>query len=228
MKNIVVTGANRGIGLEISKQLIEAGHHVIFTSRTESKGAAALKTIDPDGSHSALYILDIGDQQSILNFTKKIKSDYDHIDVLINNAGIFADGNQMTHNIDMGMLEKTLQTNLYGPILLSKELIPILKKSDDPRIVNVSSGMGAINDLAGGYPAYRISKTSLNAFTINLAAELSDFKINAVCPGWVRTDMGGAGASRSVEQGAETPVWLALDSAVKSGKFHRDKRVIDW
>jgi len=124
-----------------------------------------------------------------------------------------------------------MKTNFMGPVRTSKYFMPLLKKSADARIINLSSGMGELSSLqSGGYGAYRLSKTSLNAFTILLASELQQegIKVFALCPGWVQTDMGGKGATRSVEKGAETAVWLATDKQSLNGKFYRDKKVIDW
>ncbi len=227
MKTIIVTGGNRGIGKEIVRQLAQLGHQVILTTRDLDKGREVLKELESENQVS-IEQLDVSSFQSIDQFVASIESKYEKVDVLINNAGIYIDGKDLTYNIDLNKLEQTLQTNLYGPIALSKGLVPLLQKSNDPRIINVSSGMGATTDIAGGYPSYRISKAALNAFTINLAAELRDFKINAVCPGWVQTDMGGSSATRPVEKGAETPVWLALDDQVTTGKFWRDKQIIPW
>ena len=122
-----------------------------------------------------------------------------------------------------------MDANFFGPWELIKTLKPLLSKSDDPRIINMSSGMGALNELKrGGYAGYRTSKTALNALTIQLASELDDIKINAMCPGWVKTEMGGSEAEREVEKGAETAVWLATNDVIPSGKFLRDKEVIEW
>lgn len=228
MKTIVVTGGNRGIGKEIVKQLSSQGHQVILTARDKQKGLEVQKEFAEQGLDVSFEQLDVSSYDSIDKFVSSISSQYEKIDVLINNAGLFIDGNKNTYNIDLDNLEQTMRTNVYGPIALTKGLISLLEKSNDPRIINISSGMGAIDDIAGGYPSYRISKTALNSFTINLSKELSNFKINAVCPGWVRTDMGGSSATRPVEKGAETPVWLALDNSVTTGKFWRDKQVIPW
>lgn len=139
-------------------------------------------------------------------------------------------GNASMCSFDLSEINDAMNTNFMGPIRMSKFLLPLLKKSDDARIINLSSGMGELSSLrSGGYGAYRLSKTSLNAFTILLASELeSAVKVFAMCPGWVQTDMGGKGAPRTVAQGAETAVWLATDSKPVTGKFYRDKKVIDW
>ncbi len=229
MKNIVVTGANRGIGNEIAKQLAKKGHHIILVTRDEAKGKVVLNQFKwNDLNNVALFMGDMSSSKSLEALSKELHQNYDRVDVLINNAAIYEDGNYQTSNVPISLIEKTMRTNLLGPIELTQHLIPLLEKSEDPRIINVSSGMGAFDSLSGGYPSYRLSKTALNAFTANLASEFPSFKITAVCPGWVKTDMGGAGANRHVEKGAETPVWLAESNDVQSGKFYRDKTIIPW
>ncbi|MEQ8926314.1 MAG: SDR family NAD(P)-dependent oxidoreductase, partial [Fulvivirga sp.] len=132
--------------------------------------------------------------------------------------------------VDMDTVRRTMQINLYGPMDLSKTLLNLLKGSAEGRIINISSGLGAMNEMAGGHPSYRLSKVGLNAFTKILSSDLSDtnIKVNSMCPGWVKTDMGGKGAQRSVEQGADTAVWLATAEDIPNGKFLRDRKVIEW
>ncbi|WP_258102736.1 SDR family NAD(P)-dependent oxidoreductase [Marinoscillum sp. MHG1-6] len=225
-KRIVITGSNRGIGFEIARQLAVLGHEIIFTARNTSKGLEAEKQLADYDVH--FFQLDLEEPESIETFVHALGRHADHVDVLINNAAILKDSDYHLRNLPMEVLDRMLQVNLKGPILLTQLLLPYLLKSIDPRIVNLSSGMGALSSMGGGYPAYRISKTALNSFTAILASEQPKIKVNSVCPGWVRTDMGGANASRSVERGAETAVWLATEPAISTGKFFRDKRVIDW
>jgi len=224
MSRIVVTGGNRGIGKEIVKELVEAGHEVMLTARNEKKGSAIAKDIG-----AIFYELDVSSESSIHAFTEKLKENVESIDVLINNAGIFIDGSQDVMNADLEIVQETINTNVYGPWKLIQALYPLLKKSGDPRIVNISSGMGAIKGMTGDHPAYRMSKTALNVLTLMVHDRVGDeIIVNSMCPGWVRTDMGGSGAHRSVQKGAETAIWLATHPETPNGKFLRDKEVIEW
>jgi NAD(P)-dependent dehydrogenase (short-subunit alcohol dehydrogenase family) len=227
---VVVTGGNRGIGLEICRQLKARGAHVVLTARKRTAGEAAIKALS-GGKHAALYHpLDVTDGKSIAGLRDFLKEHCGHVDVLINNAGIIAAGEASALTVDLATVRETLETNALGPLHLAQALLPLLKRGRAPRIVNMSSGMGALTDNAGGYAAYRMSKTLLNAVTAILAAELAGtVAVNSVCPGWVKTDMGGAGATRDVAEGADTAVWLALDAPAKlTGKFVRDREIIPW
>ena len=153
-----------------------------------------------------------------------------HLDVLVNNAGIIVDGDDGILKITDDILRRTIETNTLGALRVARAFEPLLSKSKTPRLINVSSGGGQLTGGADGWaPAYCISKTALNGVTSQLAAALPKFAINSVCPGWVRTDMGGQNATRSVEQGADTIVWLAADAPQKlTGKFLRDRKEIPW
>jgi NAD(P)-dependent dehydrogenase (short-subunit alcohol dehydrogenase family) len=176
--------------------------------------------------------LDTSDPTSIELVCKWIVEKHGKVDVLVNNAGIFLDDLAASASTtDLKKVLETFQTNTLGPLLLCQKLVPLMVKNGFGRVVNVSSGMGQLGDMEGGSPAYRISKTALNAVTRIFAAESagSDVLVNSVCPGWVRTDMGGSNAHRSVEKGAETIVWAATSPALKtSGGFYRDKEPIFW
>lgn len=225
-KVVLVTGANRGIGKEIARQLAEQDCQVIVAARNLAAAEDVTKQI---GYDAFALLLDVADEQSVKQAAKIVTDKFNRLDVLINNAGIM--GNDSMLSFDLDQIASTMNTNFTGPIRTTKYLMPLLKKSPDARIINLSSGMGEINSLySGGYAAYRLSKTSLNAFTVLLSAELrsSNVKVFAMCPGWVQTDMGGKGAPRTVSKGAETAVWLAADKHVISGKFYRDKKVINW
>jgi NAD(P)-dependent dehydrogenase (short-subunit alcohol dehydrogenase family) len=182
------------------------------------------------GERVVPMMLDQSDQESCKRFGDALKDRFEQVDVLINNAGIMGSSPLLEFNMDQ--MDRVFATNLLGPVWLTRELLPLLKKSHDPRIINLSSGLGALNEMGGGYAAYRISKTALNAFTAILSAELNqsgvNMRVNAMCPGWVRTDMGGMDAHRSVEQGADTAVWLATVRNLPTGKFFRDRKVIPW
>ncbi|MEI7980330.1 MAG: SDR family oxidoreductase [Bacteroidota bacterium] len=268
MKTVLVTGGNRGIGLEICRQLDGLGHTVILGSRDLAKGKEAAKIL---GKNVIVRQLDVTDEESILALFEFVHTEQGKLDVLINNAGLGASStgdedniltrvkNSLkkdfqvawraaqlfkpvlqkagigghgvtTKNVSLLSVKHIMETNFYGPWRMMQVFIPLLLKSDDARIINISSGMGELNSLSGDYPAYRLSKSSLNALTIMFSNDLNDsgIKVNAMCPGWVRTDMGGPNAPRSVNQGADTAVWLATEKEIPSGKFFRDREVINW
>jgi NAD(P)-dependent dehydrogenase (short-subunit alcohol dehydrogenase family) len=227
---IVVTGGNRSIGFEICRQLAARGANVILTARKPAAGAAAIKKLAAEQLAAAFQPLDVTDAKSIAALRDVVKDQHGRLDALINNAGIIAKGEAPALQVELATVRTTLETNALGPLLLAQTLVPLLQRSKAARIVNMSSGMGALNDNDGGYAAYRISKTALNAVTAILAAELRGaVAVNAVCPGWVKTDMGGAHATRDVAEGADTAVWLALDAPQSvTGKFVRDRKVIPW
>jgi len=227
---IVVTGGNRGIGFEICRQLTAREARVVLTARKRTAGEAAVKKLAGGKHAAAFHPLDVTDGKSIERLSEFLKETYGHIDVLINNAGIIAEGEAPALKVDLATVRETLETNALGPLHLAQNLVPLLKSGCSPRIVNMSSGMGALTDNYGGHAAYRMSKTLLNAVTAILAAELTGtIAVNSVCPGWVKTDMGGRNATRDVAEGADTAVWLALDApATLTGKFVRDHKVIPW
>jgi NAD(P)-dependent dehydrogenase (short-subunit alcohol dehydrogenase family) len=223
----VVTGANRGIGLEICRQLAQAGMHVILTARDEAKGKAAAKKLGVE-SHP----LDVDSDESVKAFARWIEDTHGRCDVLVNNAGVMLDprGSRVLDS-KIETYRDTLETNLLGPLRMIQAIAPLMKKQGYGRIVNMSSGQGQLSEMGVGTPAYRVSKTALNALTRTTAADLhgTGILVNAMCPGWVRTDMGGSGAPRSVEQGADTAVWLAtLPAEGPSGGYFRDRKQIPW
>ena len=223
-KVILVTGANRGIGKEICKQMSALNWQVVVAARNPE---AAKQVCDQLGHEAFPVKLDVSDEESVKVAAEIVGDKFGKLDVLVNNAAIM--GNAAMRTFDLNEISEGMNTNFMGPIRTSKYFMPLLKKGADARIINLSSGMGELASLpSGGYGAYRLSKTSLNAFTILLASELQDVKVFAMCPGWVQTDMGGKGAPRPVEKGAETAVWLATDNQAASGKFYRDKKVIEW
>jgi NAD(P)-dependent dehydrogenase (short-subunit alcohol dehydrogenase family) len=227
---VVVTGGNRGIGLEICRQLAARGAQVILTARNGGAAEAAVKKLAAQGLTVAFHQLDVTDDKSIAALRDFVKDTFGRLDVLINNAGIISKGEAPALKVELATVRATFETNALGPLHLAQALAPLLKRSEHARIVNMSTGMAALSDNGGGYAAYRISKTALNAVTAILAAELKgDVAINSVCPGWVRTEMGGRHADRDVAEGADTAVWLALDAPQKlTGKFLRDRKVIPW
>jgi NAD(P)-dependent dehydrogenase (short-subunit alcohol dehydrogenase family) len=226
-----ITGANRGIGLEICRQLARKGAHVILTSRDEAKGRAACEGLAAEGLDISYHPLDVTDPTSVQRLADFVRREHGGLDILVNNAGIGIDDQASLLDADLGVIRSTLDTNLYGPLLLCQALVPHMKQRGYGRVVNLSSGMGQLSEMGSGSPAYRISKTALNALTRILAAELrgTNVLVNAMCPGWVRTDMGGPSAPRSVEQGADTAVWLAtLPDTGPQGGYFRDREAIPW
>lgn len=234
-KIAVVTGGNRGLGFETCRQLASLGVQVVLTSRDESKGAEAANQLRSQGLEVVYHPLDVTNPKTIELLHQFLRQEFGRLDVLVNNAGIFPDtadsDNTSVFNVKVNTLQTAMDTNVYGPLQLCQALITLIKEHDYGRIVNVSSGMGQLSEMSGSYPAYRLSKTSLNALTRIIADELkgTNILINSVCPGWVKTDMGGPGAPRTPEQGAETIVWLAtLPDGGPTGGFFRDKQPIPW
>ncbi|MDS4040159.1 MAG: SDR family oxidoreductase [Candidatus Competibacter sp.] len=236
----VVTGANRGLGLETARQLAKLGVRVIVTSRSPSRGEAALEKLRAEELDVVLHVLDVTSESSVAELGAFIHSRCGRVDILVNNAGVFLDshgsedadaGGTSVFTASLETLTASLKTNLYGPLLLAQELVPLMKQQHYGRIVNVSSGMGQLSEMEGKSPTYRISKTALNALTRILAAETRGYNIlvNSVCPGWVRTDIGGPHAEKTVEQGASGIVWAAtLPDDGPTGGFFRDGQPIPW
>lgn len=227
---IVVTGGNRGIGLEACRQLAERGAEVILTARDSGAGQTAAAQLSEAGAHVRFQPLDVTDGSSIAALRELLERTSGGLDVLVNNAGISPDGDAPGLEVKLAAVRETLETNTLAPLRLAQELAPLLRRSRRARIVNVSSGMGALTEMGGGHAAYRISKTALNAVTRILSVELEgEVAVNSVCPGWVRTDMGGPNATRDVSHGADTIVWLALDAPQElTGTFVRDREPIAW
>ena len=227
----LITGANRGLGLETARQLAQAGHQVILTSRDEADGRAAIELLSSQGLEIQYQRLDVSDASSILAVKSYLENSFGRLDILINNAGIYLDRGQPALEVDEDIVQKTFGGNFYGPLRTCQAYIPLMRAGEYGRVVNVSSGMGALSDMGGRMLGYKASKTALNALTRILADEVraSNIKVNAVCPGWVRTDMGGSNASRSLEQGASGIVWAAtLPDDGPNGGFFRDGKPLDW
>ena len=227
----LVTGGNRGIGLEICRQLAKSGIRVLLGSRDSAKGAAAAGELNAAKLPVEARELDVADDQSILDCMGWIRRDVGRLDILVNNAGIMVEDNDDEPEEELRIVRETMQTNVYGPLLLSRLAIPIMKSRRYGRIVNLSSGMGSLTEMGPGYIAYRMSKAGINVVTRVLAAEVEGMGIlvNSADPGWVKTDMGGRGAGRTLYKGAETPVWLAtVPEGGPTGGFFRDRKAIPW
>jgi NAD(P)-dependent dehydrogenase (short-subunit alcohol dehydrogenase family) len=228
----VVTGGNKGIGYEICLQLARKGFRLVLTSRDPEKGREARKKLEKEGLDVSHHPLDVTDQASVAAIARYIESEFGRVDVLVNNAGILIDSRSTSVLREKEETFRiTLETNFYGALRMCQVLVPLMQKNHYGRVVNLSSGLGQLDDMGDGTPAYRVSKTALNALTrmVASAVEGDNILVNSMCPGWVRTDMGGPGASRSVEQGAGTAVWLAmLPHEGPTGGFFRDKKPIPW
>lgn len=229
-KTILITGSNKGIGFETARQLGKLGHHIILSARNETRLKKAVQKLKDESTEVQGLLMDISDEKSISRATDEFAERNLKLDVLINNAAIMYQDDESILKENEEVLLKTITTNCFGALRVCKAFLPFMKSPS--RIINISSGGGSMTDPVGGWsPAYCVSKTLLNSITRQLAFELQakNISVNAVCPGWVRTDMGGTAAPRAVEQGAETPVWLATESSQElTGKFFRDKKQIPW
>jgi NAD(P)-dependent dehydrogenase (short-subunit alcohol dehydrogenase family) len=224
----LVSGGNRGIGLELCRQLPERGITVIMGSREGEQGRAAAAGLS---GGVVVRQLDVADPESVERISRSIEEEFGRLDVLVNNAALSNDGGQRGVDADLGRVQEALEVNLFGAWRLCEMAIPLMRRNGYGRIVNLSTGLAALEDMGGGSPGYRISKTSLNALTRILASELrgSGILVNAVDPGWVQTDMGGSSAPRPVEEGADTPLWAAtLPNNGPTGGFFRNRRPIPW
>ena len=230
MKTALITGANKGIGHEVARQLAAKGFHVFVGSRNARAGRKAAEEIAKKCGKATFLEIDVAENDSVTKAAREFSNIEDHLDVLVNNAGIVADGDEAILEVSDDLFRKTLETNTLGALRVTRAFAPLLRKSKAPRVINVSSGSGQLTGGAEGWaPAYSISKSALNGVTSQLAAALPKFAVNAVCPGWVRTDMGGENASRSVEEGADTIAWLASEARQDlTGKFLRDRKEIPW
>lgn len=230
----LVSGASRGIGFEITRQLAAKGITVLLTARTQDQAVKATQELEAAGYSAIAQQLDVTNDESVENLAQVVENEFGRLDILVNNAGILIDGSQRPSTADLSLVQKTLETNVLGAWRLCKAFLPLMKRSDYGRIVNVSASLGSIEELAGRegtWPAYCFSKAALNALTVLFAAELrgTNILVNAACPGWVQTAMGGSYAPTPVHGGADTPVWLAtLPNGSSTGTFFRQRKPISW
>ncbi len=235
----LVTGANRGIGYAISRRLGEENITVIMGARDPKKGMEACSRLQGEGLDVHFELLDVTDEKSIKTAIESIRTHFGRLDILVNNAGIMIDGEEDALNVNQETIQKTMQTNVMGPLMLCQCCIPLMQAGGYGRIVNMASKLGSLTEMADPRsahagirtPAYRLSKAALNCITTLLAKEVCDDNIlvNSACPGWVRTDIGGDQAPLTPEQGADTPVWLAtLPDGGPTGGFYRERTLIPW
>jgi NAD(P)-dependent dehydrogenase (short-subunit alcohol dehydrogenase family) len=220
----LVTGANRGIGFETARRLVGKDFEVLLGARDAEEGQAAAERI------GATWLpLDVAEGESVGEAADWVRAEYGRLDVLINNAGVLLDEESGVLDFDESAVLATLQANLLGAWRMAAAFVPLMRKGG--RIVNISSGAGQLSRMGVWAPAYSVSKAALNAHTLQLSLALKGggISVNAVCPGWVKTRMGGSGARKSVEDGADTPVWLATEApASLTGRFFRDRKEIPW
>ncbi len=224
-KTALVTGGNRGIGFAICQGLLKAGFNVLLAARSTDEGKEAAQKLSEYGTVTFVQ-LDISDDSSIQTAIEQIKQKTDRLDALINNAGIYPDEGVDILSVSRELLMQAMNTNTFSPIALTQSLVPLLEKAESPRVVNMSSGNGQLEGISENVPSYSLSKMALNGATILLsrALEPKGIAVYAMCPGWVRTDMGGESAPRSPKEGADTAIWLASEGTMaQSGKFFRDR-----
>lgn len=231
-KIAIVTGGNRGIGREIARQLMKNDIFVVIGCRSEPKCAMAVDDLTKEGANIAGHQLDVNDTKSVRRFVEHVEKAHGAPSILVNNAGVYPEETDAkVVDTSTAMWRETMETNLFGAVRMCRDVVPLMKKLRYGRIVNMSSGLGQLHQMGEGSPAYRVSKAALNALTKTLAAEVAGtgILVNSMSPGWVKTDMGGDKAPRSVEEGADTAVWLAmLPSNGPTGQFFRDRKPIPW
>jgi NAD(P)-dependent dehydrogenase (short-subunit alcohol dehydrogenase family) len=230
-KIALVTGANRGIGYEVCRQLARLEMQVILTSREVVKGEQAVEALRREGGQVVCFPLDVTEQKQVEHLRLWVAEHYGRLDVLVNNAGVYFGQDKSVLNAPLDVVRQTMEVNYYGPLYLCRAFVPMMKKAGYGRVVNVSSEMGSLAGMGGNSAGYRASKAALNALTRIVASEVRGYnlKVNSACPGWVRSDMGGDHAPRSLEQGAKTIVWLAtLPDDGPSGGFYKDHKVVPW
>jgi NAD(P)-dependent dehydrogenase (short-subunit alcohol dehydrogenase family) len=227
----LVTGGARGIGLETSRQLARSGATVVLTAREQKKAEEAAAGISFEGGKVLPLTLDVSNAEHVREVARRVEQDHGRLDILINNAGVFLDKQAFAETVEVDVVLRTLETNLIGPLLLCQAVLPMMRRHNYGRIVNVASALASLAEMTGKYPAYRMSKTGLNALTRILDAELAgtDILVNSCCPGWVQTEMGGPRATRPVDEATDTILWLAtLPNGGPRGGFFRDRQPLPW
>lgn len=225
-KIALVTGGNKGIGFAICQGLLAAGFEVILAARSLDKAKTAAEQLHQN-SKVRVIELDVTNDDSIYHAAEDLSQEISHLDVLVNNAGIYPDEGADILTISRDLLNLTMDTNAFGPIRVTQAFLPLLETAPVARIINVSSGYGQLSGLSANVPSYCLSKLTLNGATIMLADALrpKGIAVYVMSPGWVKTDMGGAAAPRSPEQGADTAIWLATEASPDlSGKFFSDRQ----
>ncbi|MEQ1576945.1 MAG: SDR family oxidoreductase [Hyphomicrobium sp.] len=231
----LVSGANRGIGFEIVRQLSRLGVVAVLGARDIGRGQAAAGSLLSEGLEVPVVELDVATDAGPARALAEVAKMFGRCDILINNAAVLIDGpggfEAKLSGLTSATAMTTFETNVLGPLRLIQACVPLMRENNYGRIVNLSSGAGQLSDMGCGFPAYRMSKSALNALTRITAAEVAgaNIKVNSVCPGWVKTELGGPDATRPVEEGAACPVWLAtLPDSGPSGGFFRDNKPIAW
>lgn len=228
----IVTGGNRGLGQEIARQLMKSEAFVVIGCRDQPKCDMALEALRSQGDNVDAFPLDVNDTKMVKRFVEHVDKQHGSPSILVNNAGVYPEATtSKVADTPTSTWRETFETNLFGAVRMCREVLPLMKKLRYGRIVNISSGLGQLHQMGEGSPAYRVSKAALNALTRTLASEVagSGILVNSMSPGWVKTDMGGADAPRSVEEGADTAVWLCLlPSNGPTGQFFRDRKPIPW
>lgn len=225
-KTALVTGGNKGIGFAICKGLLNAGFDVFLAARDAGKGSAAIEKLSDDGRLIHLVELDITDDESIKAATTRVAQMTGSLDVLVNNAGVYPDKGVDILTVPRALLTQAVDVNAFGSLGATQAFLPFLEKADSPKVINISSGNGQLEGISASVPSYSLSKLALNGATILLANALraKGIAVYAMCPGWVKTEMGGPSAPRTPEEGADTAVWLATAAGIEeSGKFFRDR-----
>ena len=224
---ILITGASRGIGFEAARQFTARGAQVIVTSRRRVRGESAIRHLGP---HAIFLELDVTSGNSILSAAQAVGEKFGRLDVLVNNTAVLLDPEGTALNLSAEILRATLESNLIAPLRVIQGFVPLLRRSEAPRIINVASGAGQLTGPATAWaPAYSISKTALNMLTQQFSVALPGMAVNSMCPGWCRTEMGGPDAPRTPAEGADTLVWLGLDAPQNiTGGFFRDRAALEW
>lgn len=230
-KTALVTGGNKGIGFAICNGLLDAGFDVMLAARSLDNAKAAAEQLQSTKSQVHVVELDVADDHSIRHAADHVSQSISQLDVLVNNAGIYPDEGVDILTVSRDLLHQTMNTNTFGPIQVTQAFLPLLEKAPAARVINVSSGYGALDGLSATVPSYCLSKLALNGATIMLAEALQskDIAVYVMDPGWVQTDMGGTSAPRTPEQAADTAIWLATKAPPSlSGKFIHDRKQVSF